>query len=93
VYCKYPNCRKAACKTYAMVDLCEAHHEKIETETHRFYERGMRNGLQADEITSRRYYYRIAPLIKWSKYNMHHVYKDSGRLRGRAYTTKTIPTH
>lgn len=75
--CKYPNCKIKAHGTFALVDLCEDHHALIWDETHRFWKRALAMRLQASEQSIRKEYYKIAPLIPWSKwqkeaYHGHH---------------------
>lgn len=73
--CMYPECRKVAKKTWALVPLCESHHEEIRKETKRYYV-----GTQQMKYTDRVEFLKIAKLISWSRLSMGEVLPD-GSLR------------
>lgn len=58
--CHYPSCKANGTKTWALVDLCEEHHEAIERETRHYYAK--RLGYQG-----RLHYMGIMQLIPWSR--------------------------
>ncbi|CAM3879009.1 hypothetical protein COLU111180_12170 [Cohnella lubricantis] len=74
--CKYPGCPKRARKTWALVPLCDDHHEVIRAETQRYY-----NGSVNAKYNLRLEYLKIAKLIPWSRLKMGEVLPD-GSLRG-----------
>lgn len=56
--CKYLDCKNEATKAWALVDLCENHHEKIRLETNKYY----KGTLSKEE---RSYYRQIQHLTPW----------------------------
>ncbi|WP_019123609.1 hypothetical protein [Brevibacillus massiliensis] len=65
--CQYPDCRQPATKSWALVTLCESHHETIREETIMFYTRRDSN---RSEVERRPHYMEISELVPWSKVNM-----------------------
>lgn len=64
--CSFPDCKVTATKLWALVPLCEGHHETIEAETDKFYHG--RDGRP--EKVKRPLYTQIDHLVPCSKRNM-----------------------
>lgn len=60
--CKYPECRRKAEHTWALVDLCEPHHKALRAETRDYY-KPFSGGIPHKK---RLIYLRIADQIPWS---------------------------
>jgi hypothetical protein len=58
--CQYPGCPAHASKTWALVPLCDGHHEAIRWETERFYFERIKRG-------EREHYAKIEALTPWGK--------------------------
>lgn len=61
--CKLPDCKVTATKTWALVPICEGHHETIEAETDKYY---LARSNKPEHMV-RPYYMQISHLIPWSK--------------------------
>lgn len=73
--CKYPQCRKRSEKTWALVPLCDDHHEIIKKETADYYK-----SYSGFRYHHRVEYLKIAKIIPWSRVNMGEV-MPSGKIR------------
>lgn len=78
--CNYPECKNEPSKTWALVPLCELHHETIRLETGYlggpgYYGKKYFNGIPINSDVDRTHYNQISHLIPWSKANMD-FYKD-----------------
>lgn len=61
--CKYPECRRKAEHTWALVDLCEPHHKALRAETRAFY-RTLGGGVS---YRKRVIFHKIADQTPWKK--------------------------
>lgn len=63
-FCKFPDCRNEAYKTWALVPLCKEHYESIKLETEMYYNGEGKNRLSYSE---REIFLSIKPHIPWMK--------------------------
>lgn len=67
--CKYPDCRKPAAATWALVPLCGDHREAIRAEAEAYYRGRLEYAERSD-------YLAISRMIPWSRINMGEVMPD-----------------
>jgi hypothetical protein len=65
--CNYPGCKYDASKTFALVDLCEAHEDAIRSETLKYYKKGKASRSSSEYLQQRITYAKIMHLIPWAR--------------------------